>query len=509
MATRAPLSGAARELRNRFPRWSRTAEWETALNGLEPALQTVIRSAVVNNASPGWRPRPSDMEMLAALASNTVTVDACLASLTQSWTQQQQGTEAADACAESHATWAASSAASAGAATRARWLFDRAREANLILLRIRRVPADGASSEWVKRVAGETLRKRGPDGTSGALGQFRGHLFEQLDLQTYNLRNARFGRKLVLRTNAHAPGYDASRFVYGRFAGGVQHKFSPSGVIKAADKLNARKAGSATRATLRLPKDQVARAKVRVAGRIRVEPSDISTRMLKRRGDAGLRRLASQGTSAVSPLRQAGRSAGFAAMTGAALGAVSDARKLYRGQMSAHEFATLRGMDAGEQVASQLAGVLATGGVFAGLNGLAAGTGVVAGAAATAAGSTVVVPLAVSTGVGAAVVYSLQPIRRRAQTWAAQRTKRQAPQDSKSSERGEPGEAAHHDEKQPISMNLTRRRSRVRPVATLTRTSRPRSSPPPLTVRQRQETCMQPEPDGPTHADKPSASRDR
>ena len=85
--------------------------------------------------------------------------------------------------------------------------------------------------------------------------------------------------------------------------------------------------------------------------------------MLKRRGDAGLRRLASQGTSAVSPLRQAGRSAGFAAMTGAALGAVSDARKLYRGQMSAHEFATLRGMDAGEQVASQLAGVLATGGV--------------------------------------------------------------------------------------------------------------------------------------------------
>lgn len=273
---------------------------------------------------------------------------------------------------------ATSTATSAIAATRARWLVERSRDAKLILERIRKVPIAGANGDWLKRTARETLEKTGPNGKSGALGQFRGHLFEHLDVQSYNLRNLPRRRVLRLRTNAHAPGYDASRFIGGRFAGGVQHKLSAAGVVKAAEKLNARKVGSATRATLRLPKDQAALAKVRVAGRMRVQASDISSSAVKRRGNAGLRQLSSRGNAAVSSVHQFGRGAGFAAVTGVAVGAASDASKLYRRQISVHEFASRRGADAVEQSTGYAAGVIATTVVVAGLNSIAAGGGVLA-----------------------------------------------------------------------------------------------------------------------------------
>jgi hypothetical protein len=61
------------------------------------------------------------------------------------------------------------------------------------------------------------------------------------------------------------------------------------------------------------------------------------------------------------------KSAGFAALTGAAVGTFSDLPKLYRREMSAHESAALRGFDASEQAASQLPGVAAATGVVAGL----------------------------------------------------------------------------------------------------------------------------------------------
>jgi hypothetical protein len=301
------------------------------------------------------------------------------------------------------------------------WLRARASDAELILKRIRKAPASGVDSAWFKRVAAETLQKRGPNGTSGALGQFRGHLFERLDQHAYNLRNARRGRKLVLRANAHAPGYDASRFIHGRFAGGIQHKLGGSGVVRAALKINARKTGSATRATVRLPKDQAAHAARRVAGRIRIEPSDISTTVVKRRGDAGLRRLASRGNAATSSVQQLARSAGVAAVTAAAFGALSDARKLHSGEMSAREFVTLRGVDVGEQAASQLAGVAATAGATAGFNSLVGGPGIVAGVAGSAAASTVMVPLAVTAAASGATLYGLRPVRRSARRWAPNR----------------------------------------------------------------------------------------
>lgn len=300
------------------------------------------------------------------------------------------------------------------------WLRQRASDAELILKRIRKGPAAGGEDEWLKRVAAETLTKSGPNGKSGALGQFRGHLFEHLDKRAYNLRYARWRREMVLRAHAHAPGYDADRFIRGRFAGGIQHKMSASGVSKAAKKIDARKAGSAARATVRLPKDQAARAARRVAGRIRVESSDVSTTVLKRRGDAGLKRLASRGAAASSSARQLARGVGLAAVTGAAFGALGDAGKLRRGEMSRHEFVAMRGVDLGEQAVSQLAGAAATVGVAGGLESLAG----VAAFAGSAAASTVVVPLAVNLAAGAAVVYGLRPVRRGAQRWAANRAKR-------------------------------------------------------------------------------------
>lgn len=319
---------------------------------------------------------------------------------------------------------ATSAATSAIAATRTRWLLRNARDTKFVLERIRRAPAAGVSTKWLKQVARETLTKTGPNGKSGALGQFRGHLFEHLDVQAYTLRNLPMRRVLKLRRTAHAPGYDASRFINGRFAGGVQHKLSAAGVVKAADKLNARKAGSAARATLRLPKDQAARATTRVAGRMRVEASEISSAALKRRGNAGLRQLSSRGSAAVSSVHQFGRGAGLAAVTGVALGAASDASKLRRRQMGAQEFVSRRGADAVEQGASYAAGAIATTGVVAGLKSVAAGGGVLAGAATGAASSTVVLPLAVSVAAGGAVLLSMRPLRRRVEVWAAQRSQR-------------------------------------------------------------------------------------
>jgi hypothetical protein len=386
------------------------------LRRLSPEQRSIIRAAVADRAPRRWSPRDEDLTALDDLAAGASTVDSCLARLIESWNAPEEPN-----LTEESATAAVGTATAASAATRATWLRQRASDAELILKRIRKAPPSGADSEWLKRVAAETLQKRGPNGASGALGQFRGHLFEHLDQHAYNIRNARWGRKLVLRANAHAPGYDASRFINRRFAGGIQHKLSASGVVGAAGKINARKAGSATRATVRVPKDQAARATRRVAGRIRIESSDISTTVLKRRGDAGLRRLASRGSAATSSVHQLARSAGVAAATAAAFGALSDARKIYRGEMSAHEFVTMRGVDVGEQAVSQLAGAAATAGVAAGLNSLVGGTGIVAGVAASAAGSAVILPLTVNVAAGAAVLYGLRPVRRSARRWAANR----------------------------------------------------------------------------------------
>lgn len=318
----------------------------------------------------------------------------------------------------------AGTAVSAAVAVRARWLLGRAKDARRVFVDkgLRKLPAGGVNSEWLKQIAAETLEKRGPNGLSGSLGQFRGHLFEVLDVRAYNLHNAAKGRRLILRAAAHAPGYDADRFIAGRFAGGVQHKLSPSGVIKAANKLDARKAGSAAKATLRLPKDQKAAAVRKVAGRMRVEASSITTGVVKRQGNAGLRQLSSRGSSAVSAVNQFGRSTGIAALTGVAFGAVGDAAKMYRRQMDAQEFIARRGIDAAEQAASHAASTATITGVMVGATAAAAkATGTLAVVAAAVAGSSVVAPAAISLVAGAAVARAIRPMRRKMQELAKQR----------------------------------------------------------------------------------------
>ncbi len=318
----------------------------------------------------------------------------------------------------------AATSVSAAIATHSRWLLERARDARSVFVDkgLRRLPASGVSSDWLKQVARETLEKRGPNGLSGSLGQFRGHLFEVLDVRSYNLRNAALNRRLDLRAAAHAPGYDASRFIGGRFAGGIQHKLSPAGVIKAANKLDAAKAGSARRATLRVPRNQGAATVCKVAGRMRVEASTVSSGMVKRQGNAGLRQLSSRGSAAVSAVNQFGRGTGIAAMTGVAFGAVTDAAKVYRRQMGVQEFAARRGVDAAEQATTHLASVAATAGVMVGAQAVAVGgTGAVAAAAATVAGSAVVAPAAIGIAAAAIAGLALGPIRGRAHRWAQQR----------------------------------------------------------------------------------------
>lgn len=392
--------------------------WHSLFGMLSPVEQQELQQLTADIGGEGWAPSPEDLHTLRMVVDGVAPYDA----LVQQLRDHRDGLRPGPGI--NGLSSATATTASAAAATRARWLLTQARDARIVLERIRKAPPGGVQNEWLKRVARQTLDQRGPQGKSGALGQFRGHFFEHIDARSYNLRNLPMRRVLQLRTMAHAPGYDASRFINGRFAGGIQHKLSAAGVVKAADKLNARKAGSATRATLRLPKDQARRATTRVAGRMRVEASDISTAAIKRRGNAGLRQLSRNGKWAVNPTHQFARKAGVSALTGMAIGAASDATKLYRKEMGAHEFASRRGVDAVEQGATYTVGIAATTGVVAGLKSLAAGGGILAGTAASAAGSSVVVPLAVSAAVSSAVAMSFRPVRRRTQAWAAERAKR-------------------------------------------------------------------------------------
>jgi len=175
-----------------------------------------------------------------------------------------------------------------------------------------------------------------------------------------------------------------------------------------------------------MPKDQARIATRQAAGRIRVKGSDVSRRVVDRRSNAGLRQLSRKGSAAVSPAHQLSRSVGFTVIVGAAVGTLWDARRLYRHEMSAQEFATSRAMDAAEHGASQLAGVAAINGVMAASQALAQGAGFMAGTAGVVAGSTVVVPLATGTISGIAVAYAVRPLRRRTQSWAARRAKARA-----------------------------------------------------------------------------------
>jgi hypothetical protein len=300
------------------------------------------------------------------------------------------------------------------AGARGLWNLERAREATATLKRIRRAAPDLSEGEWLRTVARKTMLSRGPDGKSGAMGQFVGHHFERLDVSNYNLRRAGTGRVLRLRAHAHAPGFDADRFVHGRYAGSVQHKLGPNGVRKAATKVR-----SARRVTVRVPKDRAAEATRKAAGEIRVQGSKLSTNTVKRRADAGLKQVAKHGDRAASGVSAAGRAAGGAAVLAVAAGAARDARRLYRHEMSGKTFAVERAADAVEAGASAAATVGAGAAIASALTTLAGGTGTVAAGAGLAASSTVLVPLATGVAVGVVVTRAARPLRTRASLWVS------------------------------------------------------------------------------------------
>lgn len=279
------------------------------------------------------------------------------------------------------------------------WQWRCAREA-AITLRRTRLPGAG---DWLKNVAGETLGNTGPNGLSGTLGQFRGHLFEQLDTAQFNLRHAGTGTYLRLRGGAQAPGYDADRFVRDRFAGGVQHKLGPNGIHRAVGKLDTMKAGSAARATVRVPRDRLQEATLTAAGRVRVQGSRVTTQQVKRHGDAGLKLLAGRGEDILNPLRAGARSAAWAAVFAIGVGAAFELHRLLLGDITMSAFLAARGLEASESVVAALASFGVGLGIASVATSWATGVGTLAGIAGAVAASSLIVPVATSLVIGFAV----------------------------------------------------------------------------------------------------------
>lgn len=311
--------------------------------------------------------------------------------------------------------WVPPSVAGAAVGSQAQWHWRAARDVRKTILRIRKRPLPGIpTDQWLREKAGETLKSRGPDGKSGALGQLRGHLFEHLDIDDYNRRGGAYRLKPV--RNPLNPGYDAiRRDANGHFAGAVQHKSGPAGIGKAIKNLEARKPSSARKATIRVPKDQLQDCREAAGRRIRVQESHLTNKTVARRAEKGLRDLAAHGEAASSLSRQAGRAANKNAAISVAKGVVVDLPAVRRGDLNARQFVARRGVDAAEAWVSAACTTMTAVGVTAGATSLAsaatAGT-LAATVAGTVATSTVVAPAAAGIAIGYGVGQVARPLRR-------------------------------------------------------------------------------------------------
>jgi hypothetical protein len=139
------------------------------------------------------------------------------------------------------------------------------------------------------RIVRDVTRKARPNVSSalgdlgqrngGAFQQVQGHLFEKMDADAISRTSK--GRVVIkLSSGGNNPGYDGVRLSNGKFTGGVQHKLSGQGAARAAKKIETAKPGSAARATVRVPVDQVGAARQSAAGRIRVKASSVSKRQV-------------------------------------------------------------------------------------------------------------------------------------------------------------------------------------------------------------------------------------
>lgn len=190
----------------------------------------------------------------------------------------------------------------------------------------------------------------------GAFNQLSGHLFEQLDVHRHTLRHLRqpVGSRSVLELCRHpdARGYDAFRFVGGRFAGGVQHKMQAGTIRQSVARLESLSPGSAKYATFRVPSDIAWRARRLAGDRTRIQASEISRSDVHSYLKTGADQLARYGPGATCRVLQTTKASGKSAVVAVAIGSLLDYKKWRRKELTGSHFLARRGVDAAEGVAT-------------------------------------------------------------------------------------------------------------------------------------------------------------
>lgn len=298
---------------------------------------------------------------------------------------------------------AAELGAVAGIAVNSQRLLGRAANAKLADQAIaashaRKVAEAASRNDFVRDRAAEIVvatRSAAETGTrSGAREEVKGHFIEAMTTRDYNAAGKLVRKRMVGMTSPTHPTYDARHFVKkgGKwvFAGADQMKSSRAGTEKAISQMEKLKPGSARRAILRVPQDEVAATTRRAAGRIRVKGNGVTKAQSAKRLDGGLKDLAKKGPAAGSKLRAAGKSGVIGAATTTAIGTAKDVGALRSGDLSRRHFLENRGLDVVEGGGGALIGSAAASGggmvAAAGLGTAAGGTfAASAGAAGTAA----------------------------------------------------------------------------------------------------------------------------
>lgn len=289
-------------------------------------------------------------------------------------------------------------------------LLGRAANAKLVEQAIsashaRKVAEAASKSDFVQGRASEIVsatRRAAETGTrSGAREAVKGHFIETMTARDYNAAGRFVGKRMVEMPSPTHRAYDAKHFVKegGKwvFRGADQVKSSRAGTEKAISQIEKVKQGSAVKATLRVPQDEVAATTRKAAGRIRVKGNGVTKAQSAKRLDGGLGDLAKKGSSASSKLRAAGKSGAIGAATTTAIGAAKDVGALRSGDLSRRHFVENRGLDLVEGGGGALIGSAAAGG----------GSMVAAAGLGTATGGAIATSLG---GAGTAVLGSVSTL---------------------------------------------------------------------------------------------------
>ncbi|MFZ6005568.1 MAG: hypothetical protein ACOYXM_16720 [Actinomycetota bacterium] len=294
-------------------------------------------------------------------------------------------------------------------AAQAEWHLTAARAVRPIIERV-----------WPNELARTSLQaaSRRAINEPGAFNQLSGHLFEQLDVHRHTLRHLRepvsSRSVLVLCDHPNARGYDAFRFVGGRFAGGVQHKMRAGTVRQSVASLESRSPGSAKYATFRVPSDIAWRTERLAGDRTRIQASEISRSDVHRHLKTGADQLTRYGPGATSRVLQTAKASGKSAAAAVAIGSLLDYRKWRRKELTGSHFLARRGVDAAEGATATAltSGAVAATTSIATTIAAAGGTGAVTATAVLTAPAWAM-PLAAGVVVGVGVRAVAKRVRRR------------------------------------------------------------------------------------------------